>query len=150
MTRKIELKATGETITFISQADKSNEAIDGRIGLDCGNDKIILEPAQSYTVPVNTLHRCYSIDGKEIKFKAVFKPALNIEYLLTEIFESCNRNNGKDPSLFDACHVLSECRVEYFFGHVPDIIQKTLFSATAWLGKFFGLVKAKSIENFNR
>lgn len=85
MAKKIELKATGETITFTKSTAETNgqfvenlvtlpasgdgppahrhvfqteffEAIEGKLGLDCGNKKIVLEPGQSFTVPTNTLH----------------------------------------------------------------------------------------------
>jgi mannose-6-phosphate isomerase-like protein (cupin superfamily) len=168
MDKKIELKETGETIIFIkSTADVAEmivtlnasgegppmhrhvlqtelfEAIDGRLGLDCGDKKIVLEPGKSFTVPANTLHRCYSVDGKEIKFKATFTPALSIEYLLTEMFEACNRKNSKDPSVFDACYILRQAKGEYYLGEVPQFIQQTFFPMTAIFGKLFGLVKAK-------
>lgn len=169
MEKKIELRATGETITFTnSSADFAEmivtlpasgdgppthrhvlqteyfEAIDGKLGLDCADKKIILEPGQSFTVPANTLHRCYAVDGTEIKFKAIFTPALSMEYLLTEMFDACNRNNSKDPSVFDACYILRQAKGEYYLGEVPTIIQKTIFPMTAIFGKLFRLVKAKS------
>lgn len=172
MTKTIQLNATGETITFTKSRVHTNgaqvetvvtlpgtgegpqthrhvlqtehfEAIEGRLGVDCGDKRIILEPGQSFTVPADTLHRCYAVDGTEIRFRATFTPALNIEYILTEIFESCNRKNAKDPSPFDACYVLRQTRGEYFLGDVPALVQKTIFPLTAIFGKLFGLVKAR-------
>ncbi|SRR5579862_3036273 len=173
MDKKIELKATGETITFIRTADDTNgrfvetlvtlpasgdgppthrhilqtelfEAIDGKVGVDCGDMKVVLEPEQSFTVPANTLHRCYAVGGKETKFKATFTPALSIEYLLTELVEACNRKNSKMPSSFDACYILRQLKGEYYLGGVPPFVQDTIFPMTAMFGKVFGLVKAKS------
>ena len=173
MDKKIDLKATGETITFTkSTADTKGqfvetlvtlpasgegppahrhvfqtelfEPIEGKLGLDSGDKKIVLEPGQSFTVPTNTLHRCYSVDGTAIKFKATFTPALSIEYLLAEMFAACNRKNSKDPSAFDACYILRQAKGEYYLGEVPPFIQQTIFPMTAIFGKLFGLVKAKS------
>ena len=173
MTKKIELKATGETITFTRSTADTNgkfvetittlpasgdgppmhrhvfqtelfEAIDGKLGLDCGDNKIVLEPGQSFTVPKNTLHRCYAVDGTAIKFRVVFTPALSIEYLLIEMFEACNRKNSKDPSAFDACYILRQAMGEYYLGKIPTFVQQTIFPMTAIFGKLFGLVKAKS------
>jgi len=172
MDKKVELKATGETITFTKSTADTNgqfvetlvtlpasgdgppthrhilqteffEAIDGKLGVDCGDKKIVLEPGQSFTVPANTLHRCYSLDGKETKFKAIFTPALSIEYLLTELIEACNRKNSKMPSAFDACYIMRQVKGEYYLGGVPPFIQQTIFPMTAIFGKLFGLVKAK-------
>jgi quercetin dioxygenase-like cupin family protein len=172
MDKKIELKATGETITFIKSTANTNgqfvetlvtlpasgdgppthrhvfqtelfEAIEGKLGLDCGDNKIVLEPGQSFTVPANTFHRCYAVDGTAINFKATFSPALSIEYLLTEMFESCNRKNSKDPSAFDACYILGQSKGEYYLREVPTFVQKAIFPMIAFFGKLFGLIKAK-------
>jgi mannose-6-phosphate isomerase-like protein (cupin superfamily) len=168
MNKKIELKATGETITFINSTVDSVEmiatlpasgegppahrhvlqtevfeAIDGRLGIDCGDKKVILEEGQSFTVPANTLHRCYAVDGTAVRFKATFTPAHSIEYLLTEIFEACNRKNSKNPSVFDVCYILKQTKGEYYLGNVPPFIQQTLFPMIAIFGKLLGLVKAK-------
>ena len=168
MKKIIELKATGETITFIkSTVDTAEmivtlpasgegppahrhvlqtevfEAIDGRLGLDCGDKKVVLEIGQSFTIPANTLHRCYAVDGKAISFKATFTPALGIEYFLTELFEACNRKNSKNPSVFDICYILRQIKGEYYLGDVPPVIQHTVFPTIAIFGKLLGLVKAK-------
>jgi mannose-6-phosphate isomerase-like protein (cupin superfamily) len=89
------------------------EAINGKLVLDCGDKKIVLESGQTFTVPANTLHSCYAVDGTAIKFKATFTPALSIEYLLTEMFDECNRNNSIDPSVVDACYILHQTIGEY-------------------------------------
>lgn len=168
MDRKIELIATGETITFTnSSTDFAEmivtlpssgegppthrhvlqtelfEAIDGKLGLDSGDQKIVLESGQSFTIPANTLHRFYALDGTAIKFKATFTPALSIEYLLTEMFDACNRKNSKDPSAFDACYILRQAKGEYYLGKIPPFIQQIVFPLTAIIGKLLGLVKAK-------
>jgi len=172
MSKKIEIRATGETITFIRSTTDTKgkfvetigtlpangkgppahrhvlqtelfEVVYGRLGLDYGNKKIVLEPGQSFTVPANTLHRCYSVDGMEIKFKAIFTPALSIEYFLKELFEACNRKNSKNPSAFDACYILQQAKGEYCHGNVPQFVQQIIFTIIVWFGKLFGLVKAK-------
>ncbi len=172
MSNKIVFEATGETITFTKTSDDTTgkivetivtlpasgegppshrhvlqtelfEAIDGRLGLDCGDKKVVLDPGESFMVPANTLHRCYSVDGAETKFKATFTPGLNIQYILTEIFESSNRRNSKIPSVFDACYILRQVKGEYYLGDVPVFIQQYVFPLIAGVGKFFGLVRAK-------
>jgi mannose-6-phosphate isomerase-like protein (cupin superfamily) len=172
MDKKVELKATGEIITFTKSTADTNgqfvellvtlpasadgpplhrhvfqaeffEVIDGKLGLDCGDKKIVLEPGQSFTVPANTLHRFYAVDGTAKKFKVTFTPALSIEYLLTELIYACNRQNSKDPSAFDACYIIRQVKGEYYLGKVPPFIQQTIFPMMAIFGKLFGLVKAK-------
>lgn len=172
MAKKIVLNATGETLVFTKSTAETHgqyvetlatlpaggdgppphrhvgqterfEAIEGRLGLDCGEKKMILEPGQSFTVPANTLHRCYAVDGASVTFKATFTPALGIEYFLTEMFEACNRNNSKDPSPFEACYILRQVKGEYYLGNVPVLVQQTIFPLMAVFGKLFGLVKSQ-------
>lgn len=173
MHKIIVLNATGETITFTKSTADTNgeyvemlvtlpatgdgppihrhvfqtelfEAIDGKLGLDCASKKWVLEPGQSFTVPANTLHRCYAVEGKAIIFKATFKPAYSIEYLLTEMFEASNRKKSKDPSAFDACYILRQAKGEYYLGGFPSVVQQYIFPLIALIGKLFGIVKAKS------
>lgn len=172
MNKTIEIKATGEKINFIKTSHDTNgqfvetlvtlpasgegprahrhvlqtecfEAIEGQLGLDCGKKKIVLQPGQSFTVPANKFHRCYSVDGKDIKFKATFNPALSIEYLLTEMFESSNRANSKEPSTFDACYIILQTKGEYFLSDFSELFQKTVFPVIVMIGKVLGKVKAK-------
>ncbi len=173
MGNTIELLATGEKITFLSSSTQSIEmivtlqgsgdgppahrhklqeeffvAIEGRLGLDCGDKKIILEPGESFTIPANTSHRCYAVDGKEIRFKATFTPTLHIEYFLTEMFAACNRNQSKDPKIFDACYILRQMKNEYGLEGVPPMVQALLFPVISFIGKAFRLVKARSLNDW--
>lgn len=176
MNKEVKINATGETIEFIKTGRETNgeyveiivklpasgegprthrhvfqteyfEAIHGKLGLDCGDQKIILQPGESFTVPVNTLHKCYSVDGQEIQFKAVFRPALSIEYLLTEMFESSNRNKSSEPTAFDACYIIKQTNGEYFLGDFSEFFQKHIFPLIIWIGKTFSLIKAKANPN---
>lgn len=171
MAKVIKINAIGETITFTKTTEETNgkflegfvslpasgkgpplhrhvfqteyfETLEGKVGLDCNNEKVSLEPGQSYTVPENALHRCYALENEPAKLKFIFTPALNIEYILTEIFESCNRRNSPEPSIFDFCYVLQQAKGEYYLGDVPVWIQKTLIPLTARIGQIFGLIKA--------
>jgi mannose-6-phosphate isomerase-like protein (cupin superfamily) len=168
MDKKIEFKATGETITFTKSTaevvemfvtlpvsaegtpshrhvlqSESFEIIEGKLGLDCGDQKIVLEPGKSFTVPPNTLHRFYPVEGTVLKFKAIVKPALSIEYLLTGFIEAANRKNSKVPSMFDACYIMRQVKGEYYLGGIPQFVQQTFFPMMAMFGKLFGLLKAK-------
>lgn len=172
MHKEIKVIATGETITFVKTGKETNgeyvetivklpasgagprthrhvfqteyfEAIDGNLGLDCGDKKIVLKPGESFTVPANTFHRCYSVDGRDIEFKAVFRPALSIEYLLTEMFESSNRNNAAEPTAFDAIYIIRQTNDEYYLGDFSVFFQRNVFPLIVGVGKLFNLIKAK-------
>lgn len=179
MNRTISLQTTGETISFISPKAASGnqtiemivtlpagsegppkhrhvkqselfEAIEGKLGIECENEKIELNPGESYLVAANSVHRFYAVDGAPLKFKASFSPGLHIDYLLTEMFESANRRRSKDPSPFDACYVLRQIKGEYYLADVPMFVQRIIFPATAVVGKWLGLVKAPGLSAYRQ
>lgn len=168
MATTITLHATGETITFTRTGGELLEmhvtlpagkdgpplhihtrqtetftAVEGRLGLVCGAQEIMLEPGQSFTIPPGTPHRYFSADGGALAFTATFSPALGIEYILTEIFASCNGRRSKDPAPFDGMYVLAQARGEYLLADVPVFVQCLVFPAMAFVGKRLGLVKAR-------
>ncbi|MEM7103345.1 MAG: cupin domain-containing protein [Bacteroidota bacterium] len=175
MGKQIELKATGEIIEFTKTAADTNgayveyiltlpnsgegppphrhilqselfETIEGQLGLMCEGDELVLQPGESFTVPKNALHSCYAIGDEPTRCRVVFEPALNIEYLLTEIFESCNRRGSALPSPFDGSYLLTQVKGEYLLGDVPPFVQNYIFPIIALLGKLFGLVKANPVS----
>lgn len=123
------------------------EAISGTLGIHCQGEKILLQPGETYLVPRDTVHQFFSPNGEKIQFRAVFTPALNTQYILTEIFNSCNRKKSKNPSVFDATYVFSQVQDEYLFGNVPEKIQRVLFPILGKISKRIGLVKASPLEN---
>lgn len=172
---QIELKATGEKIEFNKRLDENGnevletlvtlpagsdgppphrhvlqtelfEAISGTVGLNCQGEKIFLQPGETYLVPCDTVHQFFSPNGDEIQLKAVFTPAMHTQYILTEIFNSCNRKNSKNPSVFDATFVLSQVQDEYLLANVPEKVQRILFPLLGKVSKRFGLVKASPLE----
>ena len=75
------------------------ECMEGRLGVFIGNEKKVLSPGQSDNVPANTIHGWYAAErDADIRFKTIFKPALNIEWLLSETFASMNRACSTRPA----------------------------------------------------
>ena len=169
--KQIKLNVTGETITFTKTGADTNgaflemvcflpagkksappkhihpfqneyfEALEGQLGIFIGHKRKILLPGQSDEVPPNTKHGWYAAGNTDIKFKTVFKPALNIEWLLTETFASMNRANSTRPSIFDASYILTQMKGQFYLAAIPISVQKIIFPILSKIGKFFGLVK---------
>ena len=170
MNEQIKINATGETITFYKTSADTNgeyvelictlpvggqgppkhihalqteffEAIEGKLGLFIGHNTRILEPGQSCELPANTKHSFYTAGFTDIKFRVVYKPALDIEWFLTETFASINRANSTKPSIFEASYILSQLNGQFYLADIPMFIQKSTFSILGTIGKTFGLVK---------
>ena len=90
-----------------------------------------------------TLHTSYSPEEKEVKFRIRNTPALNYEYMVSEMVEAGNRNKSKHATPFDACFIMREGRSQYFPGAYPVFVQQIAFFSIALFGKIFGLIKVK-------
>ena len=169
--RQIRLNVIGETITFTKTAAETNgeylefvcflpserkaappkhihpfqeeyfECIEGELGVFNGNKKKVLLPGQSAIIPANTKHGWFAAGNSNIKFKTVFKPALDIEWLLTETFESMNRAHSARPSIPEACYIFSEMKGQFYLASVPLLIQKSIFPILGKTSKLLGFAK---------
>jgi mannose-6-phosphate isomerase-like protein (cupin superfamily) len=173
MQNTIQVEATGELVTFLkSTTDTNGEYVEilvelkeggkgpgphihhrqvetytvqeGRVGVLLGKEKIELSAGQQLEIPAGTIHNYWSADGKPIKFTATIQPALNFEWMLREIFASCNRKRAAGPSPFDGSYVITKLRGEYSLADVPVFVQRFVFPVVAGLGKATGQLKISS------
>ena len=174
--KSITLKSTGETITFAKTGkdtegaftevictipagqkgppphihplqDEIFEVIEGRLELTAKGKKIILEEGQSFNVTAKTAHTFKNPLDKETKFRATYKPALDIDYLLVEGFNSLNsQSNPNKPGFqmmvnFD--YLLKQIPGQYRFAGAAGAIF-TMFAAIA---RLFIKPKVKSLKD---
>ncbi len=169
--KQIKLDATGETITFTKTSADTNgeylemicflpagnkaappkhihpfqseyfEAIEGELGVFIGRKRRILSPGQSAEIAPNIKHGWFASGNSDIKFKTVFKPALDIEWLLTETFASMNRAKSMMPPPFDAVYILSLMKGQFYLADVPLGMQKFAIPIFGPLAKFMGFAK---------
>lgn len=176
--KSITLNMTGETITFIKTGKETNgeyteiictipagqdgppphihplqdeyfEALSGNLELSAEGKKITLEPGQSFLVKANISHTFSNKTNEEIKFKAVYRPALNIDYLLIQSFDRMNNMpNPKRPGfqlLIDFDFILKQIPGQYKFAGFPDFV----LSFLAAIGKLFLKPKALSLDEYS-
>lgn len=129
--------------------DEIFEAIDGKLELTVNGKKMTLEPGQSFNVTANTAHTFSNPFNHEIKFRATYKPALHIDYLLEQGFVSLNQLPHPDRPGFQAMvdfdFILKQIPGEYKFAGVPPFVV-TFFAA---VGRLFAKPKVKSLEEYN-
>lgn len=175
MARILEMTATGESIEILKSAEDTAGAflegivrlkdngegppmhrhpfqteeftvIEGNLMVECNGEKHELTPGGSYLVPANADHRFYAADGKAVSFRAVVKPALNLEYFIEEIFEASNRNKAKAPHPMEAAYIITQMKGEYYLTDVPVFVQKIVFPVLSFIGKLTGKVKANALK----
>ena len=174
--KSITLKSTGETITFVKTGkdtegdftevictisagqegppphihplqDEIFEVIQGKLELSAKGKKIVLEQGQSFNVTAKTAHTFSNPFDRETKFRATYKPALDIEYMLVQGFEILNSQPNPDkPSfqmLVDFDFMLKQIPGQYKFAGAAGII----FSIFAAIARLFIKPKVKSLKD---
>ena len=176
--KSIILKTSGETITFVKTSKDTNGAyteiictlpagkkgppshihplqdenfgvIQGKLELSAGGKKIVLEQGQSFNVAANTAHTFLNPFDTEVKFRATYKPALNIDYFLVQSFYGLNKlSNPKKPSfqmIVDFDYIQKQIPGQFVAAGVPTFVL-SLFAA---IGKLFTKPNVKSLEEHN-
>lgn len=176
--KSITLKSSGETITFVKTGkdtegafteiictipagqmgppphihplqDEIFEVLEGKLELSAKGKKIVLEEGQSFNVTARTAHTFSNPLDRDTKFRATYKPALNIDYLLVQGFDSLNRQSDPNkPSfqmLVDFDFILKQIQGQYKFAGAPGIIF-TIFAAIA---RLFIKPRVRSLKEHN-
>ncbi|MCI1265035.1 MAG: cupin domain-containing protein [Saprospiraceae bacterium] len=174
----ITLKSTGETITFVKTSkdtegafteiictipagqkgppphihplqDEIFEVIEGQLELLAKGKKIILEQGQSFNVTAKMAHTFSNPFDKETKIRATYKPALNIDYILVQGFESLNSQSNPDKPSFqmivDFDFILKQIHGQYKFAGASGYI----FMIFAAIARLFIKPKVKTLKDHN-
>jgi quercetin dioxygenase-like cupin family protein len=174
--KSITLKSTGETIAFVKTGkdtegafteiictipagqegppphihplqDEIFEVIEGKLELSAKGKKIVLEEGQSFNVTAKTTHTFSNPLDRETKFRATYKPALDIDYMLVQGFDSLNSQpNPNKPSfqmMVDFDFILKQIHGQYKFAGAPGMI----FSILAAIVGLFIKPRVKSLKD---
>ncbi len=174
--KSITLKSTGETITFIKTSkdtagafteiictvpagqkgppphihplqDEIFEVVEGKLELLAKGKKIVLEEGQSFNVKANIAHTFSNPLNRETKIRATYKPALDIDYVLVQGFETLNSQPNPDKPgfqmLVDFDFILKQIPGQYKFAGAAGII----FSIFATIARLFIKPKVKSLKD---
>jgi quercetin dioxygenase-like cupin family protein len=174
--KSITLKSTGETITFVKTGkdtggafteiictipagqggppphihplqDEIFEVIEGKLELSAKGKKIVLEEGQSFNVIAKTAHTFSNPFDREAKFRATYKPALDIDYMLVQGFDTLNgQPNPNKPGIqmmVDFDFILKQIHGQYKFAGVPGMI----FTIFAGFARLFTKPKVKSLKD---
>ena len=176
--KSIILKATGERITFVKTGidtrgafaeiictlppgqkgppshrhplqEETFESLEGELELFAGGKKRILAHGQSFNVPANTVHSFLNPGTTEIKFRATYKPALNIDYFLVQSFEMLNKLSIPIRPGFqiivDYDYIQKQIPGQFVAAGVPKLV----LAGFAVIGKLFRKPAVKSLEEHN-
>jgi quercetin dioxygenase-like cupin family protein len=95
-------------------------------------------PGETVFFKAGEPHRFWNAGEMDLECTGYVEPADNVEYLLTEIFESAKCNGGGRPDPFDAAFLMTRYRTEYAMLEIPAVVQRFVFPALLILGKLVG------------
>ena len=69
------------------------------------------------------------------------EPPDNIEYFLTEIYDSMRRSGGHRPGGFDAAYLMTRYRSEFVMNEIPAPVRRIVFPIQLAIGRLLGKFK---------
>ncbi|CAN5670375.1 hypothetical protein BH24ACI5_BH24ACI5_10740 [soil metagenome] len=95
-------------------------------------------PGESVVFKAGEPHRFWNAGAGDLRCTGYVEPAGNVEFLLTEIFESSRRRGGGRPDLLDAAFLMTRCRGEFAMLEIPAPVQRFLFPILVMIGTLLG------------
>ncbi len=86
-------------------------------------------------------HRFWNAGQDDLRCTGYVKPPYNVEYFLTQLYESTRGNGGKRPDAFDIAYLATRYRSEFGIFAVPAFVQRTIFPIQIWIGQMLGKYK---------
>jgi len=113
--------------------------LQGRIGYQRpGEQAHFGEPGATVAFRPGEAHKFWNAGAGELRCNGYIEPADNIEYFLTELYDSTRRNGGRGPDMFDAAFLLTRYRSEFSMVEVPAAVQRLLFPVLVAIGRLLG------------
>ena len=118
--------------------DEALTVVSGKIGWQRpGEEPQYAGPGETAHFPAGDAHRFWNAGETDLHCTALVSPPGNIEYFLSEIFESTKQNGGR-PSIFDAAYLTRRYRTEYRMMVVPAAVQSIVFPIIVAFGTVLG------------
>jgi quercetin dioxygenase-like cupin family protein len=121
------------------QQDESLTVVQGKIAAQIAGKEVTYHgPGETVTFKRGVAHRFWNAGNENLICKGWISPVNNVEYFLTEIFNSIKSNGGKAPRAFDGAYLLSRYKSEFDMVEIPGFVKKVIFPITISIGKAFG------------
>lgn len=118
---------------------ESLTVVEGKMGVKVrGRKDELYGPGDTVTFRSGEYHKFWNAGTVPLICHGWVKPAHNIEYFLTKIYESVKANGGNQPGKFDAAFLLHRYRSEFDMTEIPVIVRKLIFPIILFFGKLRG------------
>ena len=103
-----------------------------------GQEPRIYEAGETISFKAGEVHKFWNAGTEPLIGKGFVKPAHNIEYFLTAIYDSTKANGGKRPGTFDSAFLLNKYKSEFDMTELPSFVKKVIFPVVLFIGKLQG------------
>lgn len=112
---------------------------EGKIGYQIlGGPERFAGPGETVIFKPGVAHRFWNAGEDDLRCTGYIEPADNIEYFLSELFDSTKRNGGSHPSLLELAFLAHRYRREFTVLEVPVAVQKVVFPVQIAIGGLIG------------
>jgi quercetin dioxygenase-like cupin family protein len=121
---------------FHIESGRAILTIDGKQSVGLPGETHVVEPGQAHTFANGS-------PTEPLVFRAVFEPALNLPWMLSEAASAAIRNGGSwaDLPFLEFSWVLFQMRREYRIARVPYFLQDLLIAPLALLARLTGAAR---------
>jgi quercetin dioxygenase-like cupin family protein len=119
--------------------EESLTVVKGKIGYQMlgGGTKYAGE-GETVTFKPGEAHRFWNAGDDVMQCSGYVRPPDNIEYFLTEIYDSTRRNGGTRPGTFDSAYLLDRYKSEFDMFEIPGFVRKVIFPISLAIGRLTG------------
>lgn len=111
----------------------------GRIGYQrAGGPERFAGVGETVVFAPGEVHRFWNAGDEDLRCCGQVRPAGNLEYFLTALFESQRESGGKRPNPFDAAFLTRRFRDEFAIAEVPAPVQRLVFPLVVAAGRLLG------------
>ena len=91
---------------------------------------VVFEPGEA--------HRFWNAGSDDLRCTGHIRPAGNLEYFLTAIYESQKEQGSSRPGTFEAAFLSRRFRSEFGMAEIPALVQRLAFPPLTMLGRMLG------------
>ncbi|MFL5808429.1 MAG: cupin domain-containing protein [Flavisolibacter sp.] len=119
--------------------DESLVVLHGKMGYQVrGEEPKFATVGQRVFFKRGTPHRFWNAGQDELNCYGWIKPANNIIFYLTALYNAMNESGTERPEQFDAAYLLYRYRKEYEMPELPKFVKSVVIPATYTIGKITG------------
>jgi quercetin dioxygenase-like cupin family protein len=111
----------------------------GRLGYQrLGERPRFVGPGEMVAFKPGEAHRFWNAGEGDLRCTGHIEPADNVEYFLTELYESTRRSGSARPGPFDAAFLMRRYRSEFAMVEIPAAVQRFVFPLLVTVGRMLG------------